>query len=187
MQSSSHRCLLCSERRKRWKEEKVKTVEAKDSETGTPKRSGRGKPRVPWPTGRQRRAGSALGASGDPEARQVQGGTCHLHRDPAATSGAPWDPFAVKTRPLSAETSTGSLSGENGRKPEAQTSGPGRRAWMRRGWGRIALTSGENAWRAGRRAGRRGAGVTRRREDSSVSNSTSKQSLHLGTHSLYRH
>lgn len=70
-----------------------------------------------------------------------------MHGDPAATSGAPSDPIAMKTRPLSAETSTGILSGENGKGAQSpnQQAGPERRE------GR-ALTFGEKAWRGGKEA-----------------------------------
>lgn len=53
----------------------------------------------------------------------------------------------MKTRRVSAETSTRILSGENGKGAQSpnQQAGPERRE------GR-ALTSGENVWRAGRKA-----------------------------------
>lgn len=57
-----------------------------------------------------------------------------MHEDPAATSDVPSDPFAMKTMPLSAETSTwGPLAERTGKKPKGQTSRSERRAALGRG------------------------------------------------------
>lgn len=121
-------------------------------------------------------------ASVAPRGRPPKAEACHLYGDPAATSDAPSDPFAMKTRPLSAETSTQGRKKAQSPNQQAGREGPG-------GEGGPPVTPGENGWTGWKEAreerGRCDQEARRHRRAQLHPKQTSHSGSHLSTNRLW--
>lgn len=127
MQLRSNRCFLCFERRKerggkrkrlsgkgQGKWEGKQDLESQRSTRGGKRRAELNSQESRFRLWEQPGAETVMaykhsgGPIPKPSLREWSAGRehCHLHEDPAVTSDVPLDPFAMKTMPLTAETST---------------------------------------------------------------------------------